>query len=154
MELKEEIPLREAMVETLNLACPTIITSGTMLASAGVVIGLVASNETICAIGVYLGTGTLISIFLVMCVLPQVLLLGDSVLQKTKVSFRGLQVTPRLGLVRVNGHVRGRIDGFVDAEMHGFVRGSVNALVSMGGEVEEMPDMRPAGSEREEKDEN
>lgn len=154
MELKEEMPLKEAMVETLNLAFPTIITSGTMLASAGVVIGLVASNETICAIGVYLGTGTLISIFLVMCVLPQVLLLGDSVLQKTKVNFRGLQVTPRLGLVRVNGHVRGRIDGFVDAEMHGFVRGSVNALVSMGGEVEEMPDMRPAGSEREEKDEN
>lgn len=153
MELKEIMPLKEAMIETLNLAFPTIITSGTMLASAGVVIGLVASNETICAIGVYLGSGTLISIFLVMCVLPQVLLLGDSILQKTKVSFRGLNVAPRQGLVRVNGRVRGRIDGFVDAEMHGFVRGSVNAIVSMGSEIEEMPELRPARLE-EEKDED
>ncbi len=153
MELKETMPLKEAMIETLNLAFPTIITSGTMLASAGVVIGLVASNETICAIGVYLGTGTLISIFLVMCVLPQVLLLGDSVLQKTKVNFRGLNIAPRQGLVRVNGHVRGRIDGFVDAEMHGFVHGTVNAIVTMGEGIGEIPDIRPAEPEREEKDE-
>lgn len=140
MELKEELPLKNAMVETLNLAFPTIITSGTMLASAGVVIGMVASNETISAIGVYLGTGTLISIFLVMCVLPQILLLGDTILQKTKVNFKGFQTTPHVGLVRVDGHVRGRIEGYVDAEVHGFVRGTVNAMVSMGGTVDNLPE--------------
>ncbi len=47
MELKKTMPIREAMVETLNLAFPTIITSGAMLASAGIVIGFMTSNETI-----------------------------------------------------------------------------------------------------------
>ena len=50
MELKEKMPLREAMIETLNQAFPTIITSGAMLASAGIAIGLMTSNETISAI--------------------------------------------------------------------------------------------------------
>ena len=138
MELKEQMPLREAMVETLNQAFPTIITSGTMLASAGIVIGFMTSNETISAIGMYLGTGTLISIFLVMCVLPQILLLGDTIIRKTSFSIsKGAAVTHKTGLIRVNGRVRGQLDGLIDAEVHGVFRGTLNAIIDVGS-VEEI----------------
>lgn len=138
MELKEQMPLREAMVETLNQAFPTIITSGTMLASAGIVIGFMTSNETISAIGMYLGTGTLISIFLVMCVLPQILLLGDTIIRKTSFSInKGAAVTHKTGLIRVNGKVRGHLDGLIDAEIHGVFRGTLNAVIDVGS-VEEI----------------
>ena len=134
MELKEQMPLRQAMIETLNLAFPTIITSGTMLASAGIAIGLMTSNETISAIGVYLGSGTLMSIFLVMCVLPQILLMGDIVIKKTSFQIEhGTRMTQQVGLMRIDGRVRGSLNGLVDAEVHGVFRGSLNAIVEMGG---------------------
>ena len=133
MELKEHMPLRDAMVETLNQAFPTIITSGTMLASAGIVIGFMTSNETISAIGMYLGTGTLISIFLVMCVLPQILLMGDTIIRKTSFSIgKGAAITSRTGLIRINGRVRGTMDGLVDAEIHGIFKGTLNAVIDVG----------------------
>ena len=133
MDLKEKMPLREAMIETLNQAFPTIITSGTMLASAGIVIGFMTSNETISAIGVYLGVGTLISIFLVMCVLPQILLMGDLVIKKTSFSIdRGNRVSHRVGLMRIDGRVRGSLDGLIDAEVHGVFRGTLNAIIDIG----------------------
>ncbi len=138
MELKEKMPLREAMIETLNQAFPTIITSGTMLASAGIVIGFMTSNETISAIGVYLGVGTLISIFLVMCVLPQILLMGDILIKKTSFAIdRGSRISHRVGLMRIDGRVRGSLDGLIDAEVHGVFRGTLNAIIDIGG-VQEM----------------
>ena len=143
MQLKEKMPLREAMIETLNLAFPTIITSGTMLASAGIVIGFLTSNETISAIGVYLGVGTLISIFLVMCVLPQILLMGDIVIKKTSFSIdRGNRVSRRVGLMRIDGRVRGSLEGLIDAEVHGVFRGTLNAIIDIGG-VETLEDPTP-----------
>ena len=127
------MPLRQAMIETLNQAFPTIITSGTMLASAGIVIGFMTSNETISAIGVYLGVGTLISIFLVMCVLPQILLMGDILIKKTSFSIdRGNRVSNRVGLMRIDGRVRGSLDGLIDAEVHGVFRGTLNAIIDIG----------------------
>ena len=154
MELKERMPLREAMVETLNQAFPTIITSGTMLASAGIVIGFMTSNETISAIGMYLGTGTLISIFLVMCVLPQILLLGDTVIRKTSFSInKGAAVTHKTGLIRVNGKVRGQLDGLIDAEIHGVFRGTLNAVIDVGSveEIHEelLPEPQQDGGEKQ-----
>lgn len=64
--LKREMPIKEAMMLALNQAFPTIVTSGTMLASAGVLIGRLSSDPTISSIGTCLGRGTLISILLVM----------------------------------------------------------------------------------------
>ncbi len=130
MEMKKQKPLKEAMIDSLNHAFPTIITSGLMLSSAGIVIGLRTSNETISAIGIYLGMGTLISIFLVMCVLPQILLFGDSLIQKTsftiEANFRPLT---KAGAMRIDGHVRGNVSGFLDADVHGIFMGDLSALV-------------------------
>ena len=138
LALKKELPLKEAMVETLNQAFPTIITSGTILASAGMAIGLMTSNETISAIGVYLGTGTLISIFLVMCVLPQILLLGDLLISRTSFELSpAIKVASRQGMMRIDGRVRGTMNGYFDAEVHGVFRGTMSAIVDINN-VEEM----------------
>ena len=137
MELKEQMPLKQAMTETLNLAFPTIITSGAMMALAGMAIGLLTSNEIISGIGVYIGTGTTISIFLVMCVLPQILLTGDIIIRKTSFTItRGGLMQSRGSLIRIDGRVRGHLDGFIDGEVHGFFRGELNARVDMGTTVQ------------------
>lgn len=130
MELRKKLPLKEAMIDSLNHAFPTIITSGLMLSSAGIIIALLTSNETISAIGLYLGMGTLISIFLVMCVLPQILLFGDLLIRKTSFTIEpNLRPVTRAGAMRIDGRVRGTLNGFFDAEVHGFFTGDLSALV-------------------------
>lgn len=68
-ELKEQMHHRDAIIETMNFAFPTIITSGTILAVAGTLIGMMTSTPSITGIGQNLGRGTIISILLVMFVL-------------------------------------------------------------------------------------
>lgn len=82
-ELKQTMDRREAMIETLNLAFPTVFTSGTILASAGTVISKMTSNPAVYGVGLCLGRGTLISMILVLGVLPEILLLGDPLIDKT-----------------------------------------------------------------------
>ena len=80
LQLKQQMPLKEAITETLNQSFPTIFTSGSILTCAGFLIGEIASDATVASIGVALGRGTLISIILVLFVLPQILLMGDIII--------------------------------------------------------------------------
>ncbi len=87
LDLRKERPDRKkAVVESLNQSFPTIITSGTILTSAGFVIGYLTNNAVIASLGKVLGRGTLISIILVMTVLPQLLLVGDKLIDKTELT--------------------------------------------------------------------
>lgn len=74
---------REAMITALNLAFPTIITSGTMLISAGLLVGARVSSGAVAGMGRFVGIGSLITVFLVLFVLPQLLLLGDTFVRRT-----------------------------------------------------------------------
>ena len=133
VELKKTMPLKDAVVESLNQAFPTIITSGTILASAGVLIGVLSSTPSIASIGVCLGRGTIISIFLVMGILPQILLLGDVIIEKTALTIKSrLPIQTHSGTMRLNGHVRGYISGMVDANLSGILHGTINAAVESG----------------------
>lgn len=137
-EARETLEPREAMIDALNKAFPTVITSGTMMAAAGIAIAFVTTNETISAIGVYLGKGTLISMFLVTCVLPQILLLGDSVIQKTSFKAAPRENTlSHAGTVHLDGKVKGFVNGYIDAEIHGTFQGQIDASVSLGSPVED-----------------
>jgi len=81
---------RESITAAINGALPTLLTSGSILALAGVLIGTLVSESASSNIGVALGRGTFISLFLVMLVLPQILLLGDGFIRKT--TFKKLTV--------------------------------------------------------------
>ena len=86
MELKDKMPHKQAIVETMNFAFPTIFISGTIMASASFFIGNMTSEGSIANMGLNLGRGTLISIGLVMFVLPQLLLVGVKIIEKTSFS--------------------------------------------------------------------
>ena len=139
-ELKHTLPPKQAIVEALNSSFPTIFTSGSILASAGILISMLTTNPVICAIGTCLGRGTLISICLVLGVLPQILVLGDSIIERTSFEMKGLTgiTHTATGTMHVNGHVRGYISGMVDVDMKGVLRGQFNAAISTGTTVDMM----------------
>lgn len=132
-DLKQTMPPSEAIVEALNQAFPTIITSGTILASAGILIGILSSEYSISSIGLFLGRGTIISMFLVMTILPQILLLGDKIIDRTGFKLKVLPKTQRpRGHITVNGHIRGHVSGIVDAKVYGTIIGDLDAIVEVG----------------------
>lgn len=140
-ELKEQMHHRDAIIETMNFAFPTIITSGTILAVAGTLIGMMTSTASITGIGQNLGRGTIISILLVMFVLPQILLVGGKIVDMT--AFEMPNVTKKhsgRGRVRVDGMVRGEIHGVVSGMMHATVDGEVDLNLISGTASEEDED--------------
>ena len=140
MELKDQMSKKEAIIETLNFAFPTIVTSGTMMVLAGFSIGMLSSDGAICGIGQCLGRGTIISIFLVMCVLPQILLIGEKIIDKTSFNVSMIPlVERRVGILAVDGQVNGYINGRIIGEVHARVLGEVTAIVTMGN-VQELED--------------
>ena len=129
LQLKQVMPIKDAIVETLNQSFPTIFTSGSILTCAGFLIGRIASDATVASIGIALGRGTLISITLVLFVLPQILLFGDFLIEKTALTINLSKYNTREigGRMSVNGHVKGFIQGEIDAEIKGSFQGRMNA---------------------------
>ncbi len=132
-ELRETMTRPEAIIDTMNMSFPTIVTSGSMLALAGITIGKLTSNVAIYNIGQTLGRGTIISIIITMFVLPQILLVGDAIIAKTAfVMNMPIKTKEATGLMRVDGIVRGHINGNVMGTMHAVVRGDISAYVEAG----------------------
>ncbi len=157
LSLKQEMPPKKAIVESLNQAFPTIITSGTILAAAGVLIGQLSSDGVISSIGTCLGRGTIISIFLVMGVLPQILLLGDMIVEKTAFTMKMPdKIQHANGVLYVDGRVRGYVSGMVDATIKGVLKGEVKAMVdtsnltSMETKMETIPAIEEQGVDKNE----
>ena len=137
-ELKSKMHHRDAIVETLNFAFPTIITSGSILSICGFLIGSMTSEPVIAGIGESLGRGTVISIIMVMFALPQILLIGSKVIDRT--SFAVPNVIHRHaadGRIRLDGVVHGEIHGTVSGVVRAIVDGDVNVTVISGSMVEE-----------------
>ena len=94
---------------------------------------------------------TLISIFLVMGILPQILLLGDVIIEKTAITLRHTGVLhAHAGAMRVSGHVRGYVSGIVDADFTGSLVGTLNVNLE-GGSIQHLdapsPGLEPPGPE-------
>ncbi len=139
MDLKEGKDSRKkVIIDTLNQAFPTIITSGTILAAAGVLIGQLSTNGVISSIGVCLGRGTIISIVLVMGVLPQILLLGSSIIDRTSFTIQRRERTVvSSGRLAVSGMVHGFVNGRVDGILNGVITGDVDIRIDKKGIDEE-----------------
>ena len=121
-ELKDKMEHKQAMIETINFAFPTILTSGTIMTVSGILIGQMTSDACIVGIGQCLGRGTIISILLVLFVLPQILLIGTRIVDRTSFA------VPKL-VARSSGNGRMRVNGIVQGEIHGSVAGTMNAIV-------------------------
>ena len=139
-ENRKTMGRKEAIIETINFAFPTIITSGSILAIAGTVIGFLTSDGAIAGIGQCLGRGTLLSMLLVLFVLPQILLLGDKIIAMTKFSVaRPIRARAESGIIRVDGRIHGHIDGQILGTVHGIVRGDVRASI-ISGDIQKLAD--------------
>lgn len=137
-EMKAHMPHKEAIVHALNAAFPTVFTSGTILASAGLLIGELSAQPVVSILGACLGRGTIISIILVLGVLPAILVLGDSIIERTSFRIKGIErpVKAVTGTVRIQGHVRGYINGIVDGDFEGILHGQMNATVSTDAKIQ------------------
>lgn len=143
-EIKNTMSHREAIIETMNFAFPTIITSGSILMVSGLLIGCMTSQPAIVGIGQSLGRGTIISILLVMFVLPQILLLGGGIVDKTSFSVpTAIRKAERSGKTYVNGIVRGEIRGTVSGYVRAQVDGNVNVTLLSGSAEEPEPPELP-----------
>ena len=144
-ECKKSMPHKAAIVKALNAAFPTVFTSGIMMASAGLLIGNLSAQPVISIMGTCIGRGTIISIILVLFVLPSILVLGDSIIERTsfKMPAIDLNIKNTNGTMRVQGHLRGYISGVVDADFSGILHGQMNASVSTDGEIKEYPPDTP-----------
>ena len=130
MELKNAMERKQAAIEALSQSFPTILTSGTIMAVAGFLIGGISTDATIGSVGQTLGRGTVTSIALVMTVLPQFLMLGDALIERTAITLnRDRKQRFNQGTMRLDGHIRGHVAGFVDGEFKGVLHGSVDALI-------------------------
>lgn len=131
-EQKKFMPHKEAIEHAMNSAFPTVFTSGTIMASAGILIGNMSAQPVVSIMGMCIGRGTVISMILVLLVLPSILVLGDSIISRTK--FHLPLPEPRQkeaeGLVYVNGRLRGFVSGNLDGEFTGVIRGKIDANVS------------------------
>ncbi len=133
-DLKREMHPRRAIIEALNEAFPTIFTSGSILAGAGALIGQMTTNPIISAIGSCLSRGTIISIFLVLAVLPQILVLGDNIIEHTSFELNRINLSSKSysGTIRVQGRLRGHINGMIEGSFYGIIRGDMDAMITSG----------------------
>ena len=99
------------------------------------------SDACIVGIGQCLGRGTIISIFLVLFVLPQILLIGSGIVDKTSFSVPSIsEKKSGHGKISVNGMVRGNINGTVHGIMHATVEGDIDLNLISGSANEEQDD--------------
>ena len=73
---------REAVVATLNTNFESVLTSGLILTSAGLCLGLESSLEVVAELGILLARGTVLSMAMVMLALPALLILFDPLTAK------------------------------------------------------------------------
>jgi len=137
-EKKAQMPPKDAIISALNSAFPTVFTSGIMMSSAGLLIGNMSAQPVISIMGNCIGRGTIISIILVLVVLPSILVLGDSIINKTAftISRRKKPNIQSSGTVKVRGHVQGYVCGMVDGQFDGVLDGDIHASISTDASIE------------------
>lgn len=90
----QNVSRRKSIRLALNGALPTLITSGSILVIAGLLIGFISTESIISVIGLVLGRGTIISLLLVLFVLPQMLVWGDRFIMRTTFRRRSRRLRP------------------------------------------------------------
>lgn len=83
MEKRENLGKKEAVAATVEAVTVSILTSGSVMTVVGFLMGKVSTSGLLSQMGYFLGKGTIFSLLIVFFVLPGLLYLLDSVIQKT-----------------------------------------------------------------------
>jgi hypothetical protein len=77
LEIRSRLGKKEAIIETILESAPPILTSGSILASGGFALYLISTNVSIGSMGLLIGRGALLSMFLVVLLLPSLFNIFD-----------------------------------------------------------------------------
>jgi predicted RND superfamily exporter protein len=83
LDNRKTLPKKDAMRVTIGDNLVAVLTSAGILSTAGFTLAFTSSNPIISELGTLLGRGTLLSLFMVACVLPALLVLFDKFIRKT-----------------------------------------------------------------------
>ena len=82
-ENRKNYGVMDSMSLAMSSSLPTILTSGSILILATLIIGLVSKVSIISDLGLLLSRGCLISVLMIIFALPQCLILADKIIEKT-----------------------------------------------------------------------
>lgn len=80
---RKSLPVKEAIVRTINEKTYSIAVSASVLSSVGFIMWLTSTNPIVAAIGLLLGRGALLAFLMVLFLLPGLLIILDKVIEKT-----------------------------------------------------------------------
>lgn len=83
MELRREMNKREAIWKTVSAVTVSIMTSGSVLAVVGILLGKLSTHGLLAQLGMFVGIGAICSLIIVLFVLPGLLYIFDGVIRKT-----------------------------------------------------------------------
>ena len=89
IENRETMNKKEATQATISTTTVSILTSASILATAGIILGEISTNSIIAQLGILVGRGAILSLILVLFVLPALLLLLDKLIAKTTKKNKG-----------------------------------------------------------------
>lgn len=154
-EQKKHLPIEEAIAVAVNKAFPTVLTSGTIMAVMGFLLGAISTEPTNAIMGECIGRGTVISMILVLFVLPCLLVIGDKLIERTSFAMKGVSVDVSeyedFGTMRVKGRMHGWVEGVIDGEVDAVVMGRVHAAVVSNNLSIDMKEHDPLAVEKAKK---
>ena len=144
-EEKQHMPVKEAICVAISKAFPTVLTSGTIMAATGFLLGAISTSPVNAIMGQCIGRGTVISMLLVLFVLPCVLVIGNKIIDATSFEMKGPDIVERedVGTMHVKGRLHGYVDGYIEGEVDAIVRGRVHAAVVSGNLAVDMQEVNP-----------
>jgi predicted RND superfamily exporter protein len=144
-EEKRHMPVKEAICVAISKAFPTVLTSGTIMAATGFLLGAISTSPVNAIMGQCIGRGTVISMLLVLFVLPCVLVIGNRIIDATSFEMKGPDILERedVGTMHVKGRLHGYVEGYIEGEVDAIVRGRVHAAVVSDSLAVEMQKQDP-----------
>ena len=144
-EEKQHLPVKEAICVAVNKAFPTVLTSGSIMACMGFLLGAISTSPVNAIMGQCIGRGTVISMLLVLFALPCVLVIGSRIIDATSFEMKGPDIVERkdMGTMWVKGRLHGYVDGYIDGEVDAIVHGRVHAAVVAGNLSVDMQEEDP-----------
>ena len=82
-EFRGSMAKKQAVIQTVATVTPSVITSGSVMAVVGLLLGFVSTHGILSQLGLFLGIGSLLSLAIVLFVLPGLLYLLDGLIQCT-----------------------------------------------------------------------
>ena len=83
-ENRQILEKKEAVSQTFSDVFVSIMTSGSVLAIVGFLIGWISTNQLLSQLGIFIGRGAIFSIVIVLFVLPGLLYICDSVIKQSR----------------------------------------------------------------------